>query len=326
MSRHGLSDMLRGLEAGRMQSVGLMQVIPLIGDEFTGYGSPEDLEVETTSYGSLGFQNTGRGKVIIPSGAAYLTKEAAQNHSLPHAGYIPGKRRAKYDDAACIQSSQGGYLPSKKRDLSILPLSLRVAALRVRRTHSYQKLWDSIERLNSKAGLTAHGHLEVFLDHFAKQLDEFAAEFEPVDKQLGAIVLIGGSVVGVERVPNYEHWKAVWRPLIRECYGSHAMMEAQGKKTPQPTRMALPKCRTLAELKAGLDKVNADEKEKTAKVVRGIMAETFDFEMEETTGSHTMSKLTGTTFEGEMISVDGEQVYVSVIATSAKSQKAAFHI
>lgn len=69
----------------------------------------------------------------------------------------------------------------------------------MRKEQSYNKLWDSISAFNREMGVQVAGHLEFFLKHFCKELDEFVAEFECVPRQIGAIILVDDQVVGVER-------------------------------------------------------------------------------------------------------------------------------
>ena len=55
-----IREVLRGMEIGRMQSVGLMSVIPLTMNEDLydeRFASPTEADVSTTNYGSMVFDN-----------------------------------------------------------------------------------------------------------------------------------------------------------------------------------------------------------------------------------------------------------------------------
>lgn len=320
MRHTNLSDLLRGLEAGRLQSVGIMQVIPLTGTEYTRIGPPDRLKVSTTGYGHLKFENSEPVTTIVPQAAAYLTKKAAQDHATPHVVVVE-TGRTKIDTAMCIQQTQGGYIEHDTHQLKLLPFPLRESALRVRREQSYSKLWDSIARFNRAMGVAGVGHVDVFFNHFELQLEQFVAEFEPVPRQVGAIVLINGRVVGVERVPTYAYWRALWRPLIRECYGSLALYLAHQGEAPceQPTRRSLTgDFQSLDDLLAGLGAIEQQEEEAARAVVRGLLAEPVQAEPEEQTGAFQVETLNSPYFVGQAVWRELEPVYVSLVATEAR--------
>lgn len=219
-----IAEILRGAEAGRMQSVGYMQVIPLVSDlQDLNFTSPKEAVVGTSTYGTMRFENPSDGILIVPTHAGYIVKQKAQNHAMAHTGIVKRKGQRAYDTAMCVQQSQGGYITKGAHKLSILPFSLREKALELKNEKQYGKLWNAISDFNKSLGVRGGGHLEYFLNHFQKELDQFVAEFECVPKQVGAIILIDGDIVGIERAPNYAYWKAIWPALIRECYGSRAI-------------------------------------------------------------------------------------------------------
>ena len=145
------------------------------------------------------------------------------------------------------------------------------------RTRRFNKLWDAIALFNQEMGVQGHGHLEFFLKHFEKELDEFVAEFECVSRQIGAIILVDDQVVGVERAPSHAYWQSVWPCLIRECYGSFAIRVAQLKGG----RAELPSSRTplpdgigsLDELESVIAEVARQEDERAKATVRELLDE-----------------------------------------------------
>ncbi len=182
-SKIDVREVLRGCEAGRLQSVGYMQVIPLVSDLYDDrFVSPVqcDADVYTTSYGTLGFRNSSDSVMIVPCHAGYVVKQHAQDHAMAHAGVVAAAGDRRYDTAVCIQASQGGFIEKGSYRMLILPHALREHALQLRKTKNYQKLWDDISVFNRSLGVQGQGHLEYFLKAFKKELDEFVAEFECV--------------------------------------------------------------------------------------------------------------------------------------------------
>ena len=200
-----LRQVLDEVEPGRLQSVGHMQVIPLLGQDDLFF-SPPDLLVGTTGYGSVCLSNEAERPTVVPTGAGWVVRQRAQDHALGGATLLPAKSTKTVETARCIQQSQGGFIKHERHRMLVLPWALRHTALMLRRETGYNKLWPAVSKLNGVFGLQQHGHLEYFLRGFAKQLDEFVAEFECVPGQIGAIILVDDRVVGVERAPSHAYW------------------------------------------------------------------------------------------------------------------------
>ena len=265
-----IDDLLRGTQVGRMQSAGHMQIIPLLGDDDDGYAPPQ-LLVNTTSYGTVVLRNDGDRPTIVPPGAGWVVRQAAQDHALGGGVLLGAKQQATIATARCIQSSQGGYIEAAKHPMLILPAALRPTALASRRETGYSKLWDPIAAFNASVGATGSGHLEYFLKRFEHELDEFVAQFELIPRQLGAVVLVGGRVVGVERAPSAGFWRALWQPLIRVCYGSLAIQRGLETRRAPHTRVPLQTMATsVRELRASLSAVRFQEQRTTAKIVEQL--------------------------------------------------------
>ena len=88
-----IDDILRGTEPGRLQSVGHMQVIPLCGDDDDRFAAP-DLEVRTTSYGIVELRHDGARPTIVPPGAGWVVKQAAQDHAIGSGVLLAGNSQA----------------------------------------------------------------------------------------------------------------------------------------------------------------------------------------------------------------------------------------
>lgn len=217
------------LEVGKIQSVDEMTVIPITGKDRTDkIGNPEKIKFRrTTGYGSMEFTNEDDRPNIIPSNFQVLSEESAQDHAMSSAGLLEGSTQKTYTNACCIESSQGGYLTEKGNNYDILPLELRHALLTNvdRWTEKYGKLWDSIETfLEPIPDIKKDGqHLSYFFKPYAKQLEEFIAEFEPVDSQIGALIFFVDKFVGLEIMPTQKYWEFFWRLLVRGCYGAQVL-------------------------------------------------------------------------------------------------------
>jgi hypothetical protein len=311
--------MLNGCTPGRLQSVGNMQVVPLCSTlEDDRFVAPGSALVSTVGYGSLVFRNPEPKPMVVPAGATYIVAQHAQNHALPHAGVVSGQKEKRYDTAMCVQQTQGGYISEGKHELMLLPFPLREKAHGIRREHDFRRLWESIGQFNREAGLdTSAGHLEHFFERYQSELDTFVAQFEPVPDQVGCIVLIGGKVVGVERTPSAEYFRGVWKALIRECYGSMALLEARKQADvpiPPTTRVPLRQASSRADLLAALREAESEERDRVAALVDSILDIDLGRQVDEE-GELVIEALGDQPFVGQMIR-DGEKiVYASLVAT-----------
>jgi len=230
-----IEQILAGTRMGSVQSVGVMDVLPIIDDggaQDEGFGPPR-FSAGTRNYGSVRVRNMDTEReTIVPTGSGFVTREYAQDHAVPSAYLVgPGEDR-NLDGAMCIQETQGGLIrQSEQTQLIVLPAALRAPALAMRNEREYSRLWTDIRRFLSAYEINTPGNLVNFLNRYEQELDQFVAEFELIPSQVGAIVSINGKVVGIERAPNVEYWEEVWVPLIRVCYGSMAIHAAQVQGT-----------------------------------------------------------------------------------------------
>ncbi|HSA52631.1 MAG TPA: DUF6569 family protein [Yinghuangia sp.] len=220
-----VGDLLAGARPGSVQSVGRMQVLPLLaGDAPTAdLGDPSALGISTGDYGTLFFRNESPGPVLVPSHLAVIVSQAAQDHAMPRAALVAAGAERSYTAAMCIQQSQGGLIRHGRHRLAVLPPALREAASDLPAEPGYNRLWPAVSQFKNSARVTGAANLVQFLKRFATELDQFVAEFECVDDQIGAVVLMDDRVIGVERAPSHTYWQALWEPLIRFCYGAEAV-------------------------------------------------------------------------------------------------------
>lgn len=314
-----VDEILRGLGPGPAQSVGQMSVIPLLGEDEDTLAPPV-VEVGTTGYGTVHLRNDGDRPVLVPPGAGWVVAQKAQDHAIGGGALLrPGESR-QIDTAMCIQQSQGGLIARAKHELLILPAALRAKALSTRHVRDFRKLWEGIQAFNKRFGIEQHGgHLEFFTRTFAKQLDEFVAEFEVVPRQVGAIVLVGGEVAGIERAPSSAFWRAVWGPLIRVCYGSLAIQVARESKAPPVTRAPLQvETRSIAGLRAALVRAEEAERAATAASVRtiSVTALTAAEEADETLGALALTTVASPRLSGQVVT-EGRTVRFASLCAAA---------
>lgn len=285
-----IRDVLQGCEVGRIQTVGTMQIIPLVLEEDLQddrFATPDIVRVGTSNYGSMDFSNPSGKPLLLPSQVGYVVKSRAQDHAMATAGIVPPKSRQTWDNAMCIQQTQDGLISHGEHQMLILPLALRRPALEKRgQRNSYNKLWREISSYNSSQGVRAVGELVHYIQGYERQMDQFIAEFELVDNQVGAIILINGEVVGVERAPSHVYWKSVWEPLLRVCYGSAAIAaskQAQNTETVLKTRVPL-EVMDLSDMDSLCDALEDTERKQNELVkrqVRRLLDDVFEHSTEQ---------------------------------------------
>jgi hypothetical protein len=317
-----VEQILAGTSRGRMQTVGQMQVIPILGDDDDAF-DPPDFTVGTQDYGSVHLRNDGDRPTIVPTGAGWVVRAAAQDHAVGSGALMPAKSSRTIDTAMCIQQTQGGLISKSKHKMLVLPVALRSPALAKRKERGYDKLWASISEFNESVGASDRyggGHLEYFLQKYQRELDEFVAEFELVPDQIGAIVLINGKVVGIERAPSQAFWEAVWEPLIRVCYGSLAIKASQGTTTPPSTRVALTAeaISTLGEIALALRDARSREEGVVDTLVADVGSKKLKAaEADERMGDHYLTTVASRALAGQVVTEgDGPEKirYASICA------------
>ncbi len=276
-----IEDILAGTGLGSTQSVGQLQVIPLLGDDDATF-APPIVEVGTQAYGTVVLR--ADADTLVPTGAGWLVRQRAQDHALPSATFLRKGEQKVLKTAMCIQQSQGGTIDVGAHSLTILPAALRKTALAVRHVEDFRKLWESISALTAAQGVGHAGaSLAVFLAAFERELDAFVAELELVDRQIGVIVLVAGEVVGVERAPSAAYFASVWQPLVRVCYGSLAVAAARAHRAPPATRVPLVVVeKTLDGLRAALAIAEEREAVIARRAVTGLSSERFEPTLDET--------------------------------------------
>lgn len=327
-----VKDILKGTQPGRIQTVGYMQIIPLISDLIDdNYAMPTMAEVGTAGYGSMVVKNTdSEFPMILPFAAGYIVSQSAQDHATPSAKIIKGNQQIQIDNAACIQESQGGHIKKGLHKMTILPWAIKEAAIVTKDEQKYSKLWPSIKQFNTSLGLMDRGHLEDFVKKFKSDLNEFLAQFEIVHKQVGAIILMNGYVVGIERVPNYRFWKELWDPLVRECYGSLAIQYAKkfGDDPPPPrTRIPLRSVgvNSLDDVRKVLEEAESKETDTVKGIVKKFISKRFTREEDETVEGLSVESISHDQFTGQVVRDSKKVVYASLVTKGSWMKNKDWH-
>jgi hypothetical protein len=310
-----VDDILGGVALGDVQSAGAMQVVPLLGDDLPVDLAPPRLCVSTQSYGTVKLRNDSDRPTLVPTSAGWVVKQAAQDHAIASAAFIGAGETRSIDTAMCIQQTQAGLIRSAEHEMLILPAPLRGPALAGRNTVSFNKLWGDIDAFNERSGVgSGGGHLVRFLAHYARELDEFVAEFERVPGQVGAAVLVGGELAGVERTPSASYFAAVFEPLIRVCYGALAVNRNEPPRTRAPLELVE---LTLAGLAGALGVAERREREAVLAVIDAHRGDDLECaEIDERYGELELRTISSPAFAGQVVTGDRQIAYASVCAVA----------
>jgi hypothetical protein len=302
---------------GPVQQSGPMSVLPVFGPEHDGRFAPPltglKLGGVVRGYGNVELHNTAsQGVAIVPLHMGYI-QDQAQNHALCRSALVGAGQKRLFEDACCVQQSQGGYLESKEQWFFILPLSLREEALRLRGQKSYGKLWPAISGLNRRLGMEDRGHLEQVLCRRRPVLTQYQSRFELLPGQTGALFFLRDRLVGVEIAPGAAWFEEVWMPLVCFCYGAAALeMEERAPAAP-----ALPEpfpARDLPDLRRRLEDARRRRQEHFEEVLAKTPAERFDRQEEERFLGLRLCTAVGETFAGQYVEEEGRVVYASLFA------------
>lgn len=314
-----VEQILAGTTTGRAQQVGQMTVIPLLDGgsaQDETFGEPT-FRAGTRGYGSVSVQNTGERPTIVPTGSAFVTEERAQDHAVPGASFLK-PNESKDLKGYCVQQGQPGLMEQKAREFTLLPAPLRAPALANRNGGSFQALWSHISDFRAALGDPGQGNLVDFLKRFEKELDQFVAEFENLPRQVGALVLIGDKVVGIERAPNVGFWRALWTPLIRVCYGGLALKVAKSNRQIPSTRVALAKANSVDGLRAALAASKTAADRFVVNVASAVKLKVLGDQAEsERLGQARVLTVASQEYAGQVVQNGQKSVYASICVAAA---------
>lgn len=220
-----------------VQSILNMQLVCLTTDsEFSHnkFANPMMVLASNKGYGHLNLKNEDAKDMIVPTQIAVLTKQQAQNHGMVKAGYIKAKSASDFNDAGCVQGSQGGTIRASRSDQDVRFLPFGVREMNWDKVGNYgnlQNIYPAIEKVGQETGANSGKYIDAYFTKFDKEINEFIAHFERPKNTIGTIVLIDGEIIAIDKFPSFEYCEQVWDALIRDCYGAIAItQERKGKK------------------------------------------------------------------------------------------------
>jgi hypothetical protein len=215
---------LSGHWLGAPQRAGALTMVPVFGAGYPGIAPPHTgvKLSRVDGYGRVVLTNSGHdGLAIVPLHVGYV-QDGAQNHALCRSAFLAPGQEMLFDDACCVQETQGGYLAERDQWFFVLPVELRGTALALSGVSNYSKLWPEITELNRRYGLPARGHLEQVLTRKRAVLTQFQSRLELLPGQLGALFFIGDRLAGMEIAPDPRYFAEVWMALVCFAYGPAA--------------------------------------------------------------------------------------------------------
>jgi hypothetical protein len=240
-------------------------------------------------------------------------QDQAQNHALCRSALVGAGQKRLFEDACCVQQSQGGYLESKEQWFFVLPLALREEALLLRGQKNYGKLWPAIARLNQRFGMENRGHLEQVLCRRRPVLTQYQSRFELLPGQTGALFFIRDRLVGLEIAPSVSYFEEVWMPLVCFCYGA-AALELEDRAPATPAVPAPFPARSLPELRQQLAEARRQRQERLYEVLARTPTDRFDRNEEERFLDLRLYTAAGESFAGQYVEEEGRVVYASLFA------------
>jgi hypothetical protein len=295
------------------QTSGVMTVLPLCRPDCEGdFSAPlSGLKLAgVKGYGNVVLQNYApSGVSIVPLHVGYI-QDQAQNHALCRSAFIGAGQSMTFNDACCVQQSQGGYLKEADQWFFILPLPLRQKALELSGVVSYGKLWGAIAHLNQKFGMDSRGHLEQLICRRRPYLTQYASRFELVQGQVGALFFLKGNLAGVEVAPTARYFRETWFPLVCFCYGPAAMLLETGNGAQhydEPLSGS-----SLETLRKSLQASRRERSMRIAASLEDAFAERMETESTDKYLSLQLATVKGKRYSGQVVRDQNRLVYASV--------------
>jgi len=314
-----------------VQSIMNMQLVCLTTDkEFSldeRFANPfKDVKASNSGYGNLIFNNTSNKEVIMPTQMAVITKQSAQNHGMVKSAYIPKSSTVRYDDAGCVQGSQTGYInATNDNDMRLIPVSMREMLFdKIGDTNGHGNIYPAIEKLGRDTNSNAGTYLDRYFEKYDKKLEQFIAHFERPNNMIGVIILIDGEIVAIDKFPSFTYGEQVWQRLIRDCYGSLAIIsELQEKKGKKLFTEEYSKVNTgdvLSRLETALNKTKKTITKSVEDKVKELLDLTFEATLDSVGNPNTVIAsvpksyvLKHTGYVGQVISEENYHHMVSLV-------------
>jgi hypothetical protein len=312
-----------------IQSILNMEIVCLTTDDEYSldgrFANPLKIVASNGSYGQIKFQNTARKESILPTNMTIMTKQRAQNHGMVKSGYVPAGKTVTFDDAGCVQGSQTGYFSQVSDDeLRLMPLTMREMLYdKVGNTGGHSNVYPAINKLGKDTNSNAGNYLNVYFEKYDKELEQFIAHFERPSKFIGTVVLVDGEIVAIDKFPSFTYAEQVWDLLIRDCYGSLAIMSRINNKTNDElftnTFNSTGGDSVLDRLSAALDKTKELKTKSITDKIEDLLDLTFESELD-TTGNPSRTSTTPKSFilkndgyVGQVITEENYHHLVSIV-------------
>ncbi|MFC5745417.1 ARPP-1 family domain-containing protein [Actinomadura rugatobispora] len=315
---------LAGHRLGTPQRAGALTMVPISGPAYPGIVPPRTgLKLtRVAGYGSVELRNGApQGVAIVPLHMGHV-QDAAQNHALCRSAFLAAGQTLMFEDACCVQESQGGYLAERDQWFFILPLELRARALELRGARDHAKLWNDIAALNRRYGLPRRGHLEQILSRRRAVLTQYQSRLELQPGQLGALFFLDGRFAGLELAPDPRYFAEIWTPLVSFAYGVAAWYATPGAHHPASADASghgpEPEpfdARDLGELRAALDHDRATRIAEIADWLAATPTGPVTTLEEERYLDLRLSTVTGAHLAGQIVTDGARAVYASLFAT-----------
>ena len=243
MNIRDFSELLKGCRAVKdsdgnivVQSILNMQIVCLTTDDEYSlddrFANPlTAVKAFNSNYGQIRFVNSEDKDVIIPTQMAVMTKQRAQNHGMTKAGYVPSTGEVIYTDAGCVQGSQTGLFRDTQ-EFRFLPYGMREMAFEtVGTAPGHNRIYNAINKLGSETRTNTDSYLDRYFDKYDKKLEQFIAHFEHPNRLIGMIILVDGEIVAIDKFPSFTYAEQVWEMMIRDVYGSVAIVSEIENRT-----------------------------------------------------------------------------------------------
>ncbi|TDD70125.1 hypothetical protein E1298_36945 [Actinomadura rubrisoli] len=303
---------LAGHRLGAPQQAGALTMVPISGPAHPGFAPPRTaLKLSrVVGYGQVELSNgADTGVAIVPLHIGYI-QDAAQNHALCRSAFLAPGQKLLFEDACCVQESQGGYLTERDQWFFVLPAELRARALQLRGVHGYSKLWDDIADLNVRYGLPRRGHLEQILSRKRPVLTQFQSRLELQPGQVGALFFVAGRFAGLEIAPDPRYFAEMWTALVCFAYGVAAW-----NAEPDPAPPAAPfEAGGLPELRGALERDRAARLSQIGGWLADAPSGPVELQEEDRYIDLRLSTATGPHIAGQIVTDGDRTVYASLFA------------
>lgn len=285
-----VDELLENTGRDRVQRVGEMQVIPILGDSSVLFDSVDGL-VAADGRNVVHVQNRSAKPVIIPPGFRF---DGTAQHTKG-VSIVSGHST----------KDVGSLVASTNTHAHMMPANIRGA---MATGATQRQVWDFISRFNYDFGIQSkEARLQYFEDRYKEELTNFVSEFELVPSQIGAVILIGGVVSGIEMAPTTDAWSSIWKPLVRDSYGPLAIKFSRRLVPSKPRLRLNVKEPSLKALMNALIDVREKEELEADQVIDSLLDQEVDVGEGQTDSFVSTKRVRATNLNlaGQIMTVEG---------------------